>query len=125
MARPPFEPTAEQRFTVEAASAGGLTHDEIALLISNKKNPITAKTLRKHFPDELKQGRTKIKYTVFSRGLKAATDLSHPRFATMNIFYQKAHFGVVEATRHELTGADGEPLQTGPQLVIVTGSDDE
>jgi hypothetical protein len=57
MPRPRFEPTAEQRKTVEAMAAYGLREDQIASTIGPKG--IDPKTLRKHFRRELLLGATK------------------------------------------------------------------
>lgn len=48
MARPEFEPTAEQRNAVAIAAGGGMTHEEIAVGLG-----ISTPTLRKHFEREL------------------------------------------------------------------------
>jgi len=51
MARPPFEPTPEQRRMVKSLSALGIRQEEIALIME-----ITPPTLRRHFRDELDRG---------------------------------------------------------------------
>ena len=60
--QPAFKPTAEQRKNVEAMTGFGVLHDQIVTLVTNPNsgNPITPKTLRKHFKRELERGKTKM-----------------------------------------------------------------
>jgi hypothetical protein len=51
MARPSFQPTEEQRRQVKKLAAVGMPHDVISSIVG-----ITAKTLRKHFCQELTRG---------------------------------------------------------------------
>jgi hypothetical protein len=52
--RPTFNPTKTDRYTVRIATAGGLSGAETAALVG-----VSRETLRTHFPDELRDGRTR------------------------------------------------------------------
>ena len=60
MARPKFTPTNEQRRLVKSMAAMGIQHEQIAALITR----CTAKTLRKHFREELDRGAIEANYQV-------------------------------------------------------------
>jgi hypothetical protein len=64
-----FAPTDEQRRFVELMAAGRLTHDEISQCIINPatKKSIDRNTLCKHFGEELRTGRAKLKSLALSK----------------------------------------------------------
>ena len=99
-----FEPTEEQRRTVRALSGYGVPQDGIAIHIG-----VDAKTLRKHFRDELDRG--SVEATA-----KVAQTLFHLASVEKNvpsvIFWMKARAGWRETVRQENTGADGQPITT-------------
>ena len=99
-----FEPTDEQRRTVRALSGYGVPQDGIAIHIG-----IDAKTLRKHFREELDRG--SVEATA-----KVAQTLFHLATVEKNvpsvIFWMKARAGWRETVRQENTGADGQPITT-------------
>src|ERR1700722_3697261 len=99
---PMFEPTEDQRRTVRALSGYGVPQDGIAIHIG-----IDAKTLRKHFRDELDRG--SVEATA-----KVAQTLFHLATVEKNvpsvIFWMKARAGWRETVRQENTGADASPL---------------
>ena len=97
-----FEPTEDQRRTVRALSGYGVPQDGIAIHIG-----IDAKTLRKHFRDELDRG--SVEATA-----KVAQTLFHLATVEKNvacvIFWMKARAGWRETVRQENTGPDGAPM---------------
>ena len=99
-----FVPTEDQRRTVRALSGYGVPQDSIAIHIG-----VDAKTLRKHFRDELDRG--SVEATA-----KVAQTLFHLATVDKNvaavIFWMKARAGWRETVRQETTGADGGPLVT-------------
>ena len=101
---PLFEPTEEQRRTVKALSGYGVPQKGIAIHIG-----VDAKTLRKHFRDELDRG--SVEATA-----KVARTLFHLATVEKNvasvIFWMKARAGWRETVRQENTGADGQPMVT-------------
>src|SRR5260363_95451 len=57
MARPSFEPTDQQRARVAQLVSFGLTQRELCALVQGEEGkPISEKTLRKHFAEELAYG---------------------------------------------------------------------
>ncbi len=84
MPRPRFEPTAEQRKTVEVMAAYGMPEEQIASTIGPKG--IDPKTLRKHFRRELLLGATKANSKVAETAYQMAISGKCP---TMTIFWLK------------------------------------
>lgn len=102
-----FVPTKEQRDLVEAAAAVGTPHDDICLLLKD----ITAKTLRKHFPDELKRGAVKANVRVGGALFTLATTKG-PGQATAAIYWTKTRMGWRETAQAiEHSGPDGKPIE--------------
>lgn len=103
----PFIPTVEQSRTVKALAAVGVPQESIAGYID-----IDAKTLRKHFRQELDHGtleaNVKVAQTLFSM---ATVD----RNVAACIFWMKARGGWREKNSLE---TDGNPQQV---QIIVTG----
>ena len=99
-----FEPTEDQRRTVRALSGYGVPQEGIAVHIG-----IDAKTLRKHFREELDRG--SVEATA-----KVAQTLFHLATVEKNvpsvIFWMKARAGWRETVRQENTGPDGKPMTT-------------
>jgi len=91
MGRPPFEPTAEQRKTVEAMSGYGVPLAQIAALIG--EGGIDEDTLRKHFKNEIIQGKAKansqVGQTLFQKAKKGDTAAA--------IWWSKTQMGWKEA----------------------------
>lgn len=102
--RPVFEPTAAERKQVEAMSGYGLPIEQIAILI---RNGIDADTLRKHFASELVAGKAKanssVGRTLFQKAMGGDT-------AAM-IWWSKTQMRWKEVQQHEITGADGGPVE--------------
>ena len=102
--RPEFEPSGAERKQVEALSGYGLPIDQIAVLV---RDSIHIDTLRKHFSNELVAGKAKansgIGRTLFQKAMGGDT--------TAMIWWSKTQMRWAETQKHELTGADGVPLE--------------
>jgi hypothetical protein len=102
--RPEFEPTDAERKQVEALSGYGLPIDQIAVLV---RDGIHVETLRKHFATELQSGKAKanaqVGKTLFQKVMAGDT--------TAAIWWSKTQMRWAETQKHELTGADGAPLE--------------
>jgi hypothetical protein len=111
--RKAFEPTDAERKQVEALSGYGLPIEQIAVLI---REGIDTDTLRKHFAIELQSGKAKanaqVGKTLFQKVMAGDT--------TAAIWWSKTQMRWAETQKHELTGADGAPLEfTKIERVIV------
>lgn len=111
--RPEFEPTDAERKQVEALSGYGLPIEQIAILV---RDGIHVDTLRKHFATELVSGKAKangqVGKTLFQKVMAGDT--------TAAIWWSKTQMRWAETQKHELTGADGAPLEfTKIERVIV------
>lgn len=111
--RKAFEPTDAERKQVEALSGYGLPIEQIAVLI---REGIDTDTLRKHFATELQSGKAKanaqVGKTLFQKVMAGDT--------TAAIWWSKTQMRWAETQKHELTGADGAPLEfTKIERVIV------
>lgn len=102
--RPAFEPTDAERKQVEAMSGYGLPIEQIAILV---RGGIDTDTLRKHFATELTAGKAKansgVGRTLFQKAMGGDT-------AAM-IWWSKTQMRWAETQKHEVTGADGAPLE--------------
>jgi hypothetical protein len=111
--RPAFEPTDAERKQVEALSGYGLPFDQIGALV---RDGIHIDTLRAHFSSELVSGKSKanaqVGKTLFQKVMAGDT--------TAAIWWSKTQMRWAETQKHELTGADGAPLEfTKIERVIV------
>lgn len=111
--RPAFEPTDAERKQVEALSGYGLPLEQIAVLV---RDGIDADTLRKYFSTELQSGKAKanakVGQTLFNKVMAGDT--------TAAIWWSKTQMRWAETQKHELTGADGVPLEfTKIERVII------
>jgi len=102
--RPAFEPTPAERKQVEALSGYGLPIDQIGALV---RDGIHIDTLRAHFSSELVSGKSKanaqVGKTLFQKVMAGDT--------TAAIWWSKTQMRWAETQKHELTGADGVPLE--------------
>ena len=102
--RPAFEPTPAERKQVEALSGYGLPIDQIAVLV---RDGIHIDTLRAHFSTELVSGKAKangqVGKTLFQKVMAGDT--------TAAIWWSKTQMRWAETQKHEVTGADGAPLE--------------
>ena len=113
--RPAFEPTDSERKQVEAMSGYGLPIEQIAILV---RGGIDTDTLRKHFANELIAGKAKansgVGRTLFQKAMGGDT-------AAM-IWWSKTQMRWKETQAHEITGADGAPIEfTKIERVVVRG----
>jgi len=111
--RPAFEPTEAERKQVEVLSGHGLPIDQIGALV---REGISVDTLRAHFQAELVAGKARansqIGQTLFEKAISGDT--------TAMIWWSKTQMRWAETQKHELTGADGAPLEfTKIERVIV------
>jgi hypothetical protein len=111
--RPAFVPTDAERKQVEALSGYGLPLEQIAVLV---REGIDADTLRKHFATELVSGKAKangqVGKTLFQKVMAGDT--------TAAIWWTKTQMRWAETQKHELTGADGVPLEfTKIERVVI------
>jgi hypothetical protein len=111
--RPAFVPTDPERKQVEALSGYGLPIEQIAVLV---RDGIHVDTLRAHFATELVSGKAKangqVGKTLFQKVMAGDT--------TAAIWWSKTQMRWAETQKHELTGADGVPLEfTKIERVIV------
>ena len=116
--RKPFEPTENERKQVEAMSGYGLPIEQIAVLV---RDGIDADTLRKHFAKELIAGKAKansgVGRTLFQKAMGGDTSAM--------IWWSKTQMRWKETQQHELTGADGAPLEfTKIERVVIRGKAD-
>jgi hypothetical protein len=102
--RPAFEPNDHERKQVEAMSGYGLPIEQIAILV---RDGIDTDTLRKHFATELVAGKAKansgVGRTLFQKAMGGDT-------AAM-IWWSKTQMRWKEVQQHEITGADGAPIE--------------
>jgi hypothetical protein len=88
---PPFIPTDHERKIAMLGKAVGLTHPQIARLITRdtKPNGISVDTLERHFPDELAAGEDRINMLVAGNLFNIATNATHKQAVTAAIFWLK------------------------------------
>ena len=111
--RPAFIPTDAERKQVEALSGYGLPIEQIAVLV---RTGIHVDTLRIHFATELISGKAKangqVGKTLFQKVMAGDT--------TAAIWWSKTQMRWAETQKHELTGADGVPLEfTKIERVVI------
>ena len=116
--RPAFDPTDHERKQVEAMSGYGLPIEQIAVLV---RDGIDTDTLRKHFAQELISGKAKanaqVGKTLFQKVMAGDT--------TAAIWWTKTQMRWKEVQQHELTGADGAPLEFAKiERVVIRGKAD-
>lgn len=111
--RKPFVPTYEDRTKVEALSAFGVQEDEICRLIINPttSKPIDAKTLRKHFRDELDLGLTKAIAVVAGRLMNSTKGTSATAVRAQEFFLKtRGRWRTTDSI--ELSGPGGAPIES-------------
>ena len=104
MGRPRHLPDPVQRRQVEALAGYGVPEPEIAGMIG-----IDAKTLRKHYRQELDHGHTKANAKVAENLFRKATGEGREA-VTAAIFWLKARARWKEVSLHELSGPEGAPI---------------
>ena len=106
MARPRFDPTAEQRRIVRSMAAYGMRQEEIAACLGIR----SAKTLRRHFREELDRAVPEANARVVQSLFKEATGGN----VTAMIFWLKARAGW-----REVAAVAPRPTEAPPFLVMV------
>jgi hypothetical protein len=100
-----FKPTPEERKQVEAMAGYGVPHEQIAVLIG--EDGIDSDTLKKHFKNELVQGKAKanakVGQTLFQKATSGDT--------TAAIWWSKTQMGWKDTQAHEISGVDGGAIQ--------------
>ena len=105
-----FEPTPEQRYTVEVMSTGGIAQETIAAVLQ-----IDEKTLRKHFRQELDNGKAKMLTKVVDSLLRQALAGS----VGAACFILKCQGGWREQPQGlNLTGANGGPIEVAVSAAV-------
>mgnify|MGYP006447018819 CR=1 FL=1 len=111
MARPEHQPTDKTRAEVAALASFGVPHDSISEYMG-----LAAKTLRKHYREELDNSSIKANANVGRFLYKSATGQAIQDGATYAdcvraaMFWAKTRMGWAETSKHELSGADGGPI---------------
>jgi hypothetical protein len=110
-----FEPTEQERKQVEAFSGYGLPLEQIAVLV---REGISVETLTKHFERELVSGKAKantgVGRTLHQKAMAGDT--------TAAIWWSKTQMRWAETQKHELTGANGVPLEFAKiERVVIRG----
>ena len=105
MARKAHKPDAVSRRQVEAMAGYGVPEADIARVVG-----IDAKTLRKHYRDELDTGHIKATAKVAEFLFRKATT-EGPQAVTAAIFWMKSRAGWKETSLHEVSGRDGGSIE--------------
>ncbi len=109
MARPSHQPLPALCRQVEAMAGYGVPEIDIARVVG-----IDAKTLRKHYRDELDNGHVKANAKVAENLYRKATGEGREA-VTAAIFWLKTRAGWKETSVHEVGGREGHPIQVEVQ----------
>jgi hypothetical protein len=115
--RKPFVPTDDDREKVKLLSGLGIPFEQIAAVIAGG---IDAKTLGKYFKDELVVGKTNANIDV----AKCLKQKAMNGDTTAAIWWSKTQMRWSEVKKHELTGAEGKPLEFTKVVVSVVDPPD-
>lgn len=112
----PFEPSDEQRNVVAMLVSVATPLEDICKVITNPDTgkPIARLTLEKAFPDEIKNGRSKVRAFVVGK-LYKLIEQEHPASI---FFYLKTQCGWRET--HEVVGQGGGPLKAKLEVSFVS-----
>lgn len=110
MGRPSHRPDPVSRRQVEAMAGYGVPEVDIAGLIG-----VDAKTLRKHYRDELDHGHVKANVRVAENLFRKATGEGREA-VTAAIFWMKARAGWREVNLHEVTAR--EPITCIERIIV-------
>ena len=109
--RPQYQPTPADRTIVKLSAAIGIPHDEIAKHLNNGDG-IAAKTLRKHFRQELDHGMYEANLSIAGKLFEMANncpDLS-VRFRAAS-FWAERRMGWSQTVNQQHSGPAGGPIQ--------------
>lgn len=115
--RPAHKPSAQSRRQVEAMAGYGVPAEDIGRVLG-----IDAKTLRKHYREELDTGRVKANSKVAEALYRKATS-DGPQSVAAAIFWLKTRARWKETVVNEHTGKDGAPLQPPVIQFVHDGQD--
>ena len=107
MARPRFSPTPEQRRMVRSMAAYGIRHDEIAACLGIR----SAKTLRRHFREELDRALVEANAKVARTLFEMATG---GKSVAATIFWLKSRAGWRDLPHRTLRPIDAPPFIVVP-----------
>jgi hypothetical protein len=107
MARPKFVPTEEQRRTVKALAAYGIKQEGIARVVRLR----SAKTLRKHFREDLILGEIEAVAQVAQTHFQMAKSGKHPR-STIHFLERRQRWLDVQSL-------ENRPAAAIPDFVVV------
>ncbi len=109
--RPPYRPTDEERKVVQIAAAIGIPHEEIAKHL-NGGDGITAKTLRKHFREQLDHGMFRANVRIAANLMDLAQNCQDPNVRLRaSVFWAERRMGWVNTTNQRISGPEGGPIQ--------------
>lgn len=107
--RKPKQPTSEQRAAVEFLAAIGISTDEMPRLLAEfGLADMSPPTLRKHFANEIEQGRTVASVKVARKLFETAMDGN----VTAMIFWLKSQAGWKDSKHVQVSGINGGPVQS-------------
>lgn len=120
--RPAFEVTDEARSLVRELAGFGLSHEQIARVVTHPKTgkSISADTLKKYFSEELDEGKAGAAAEVARTAYRMAVSGEAP---AMTMFWLKTQLGWRETQHLEHTGAGGAPLQPPVIQFVHDGQD--
>jgi len=113
----PHAPNDKTREAVRNGCAKGMTQDEIASYMG-----ITSVTLRKYYPNELRQGKYVSVLTVADKLFEIAMDTNPATISQQlaaSIFILKTQGGWREVNRTEITGKDGGAIQIEASRAVL------
>lgn len=122
MSRTAWKPTQEQRLAVSIMAACGMPQPSMCAQVINQQTgkPVSEKTLRAKFKQELADGREKANALMAQSLFKKGTGTGTGAVAAA-IFWLKTRAGWREAPQqHEISGPNGGPIRTARDM-----SDDE
>jgi hypothetical protein len=110
--RPPLTFDRHARDLVEALVGYGLTHRQVATLVRDARTgrPISERSLRAHFPVELKRGGARVHAVAVQRMHQIIARGKESVAARLIEFHLKTRCGWKETNALEVTGRDGAPL---------------
>lgn len=114
--RPEFVPTEKDRELVKNMARCNMPQESMTLMVRwPNGRPISVKTLRKCFREELISGHTEVGMQLVGAAYKKAMAGDTGAIC----FLLKTGYGFRETVHQEITGKDGAPLQAGATGVIV------
>jgi hypothetical protein len=139
--QPPYQPTDQDRKTVESMAGFGVPQEDICKVILNKRGkPIALMTLRKHFRAELDTGMIKANAKVAqslhqqavgeaavirvdSDGTTTVVKERVPPSTSAGIWWTKSRMGWRETVRQVLSGDDDAPSISVIHRIIIDPGD--